>query len=345
MPANWMRRSFLAAACASAALLAACGSSTVESAFSPTRFIAFGDGLADVGQKGSSYTVNDGSLNIWTQQLASRYGGTLKPASAGGVSYAQGNARVAATPDAAGNAGTPTVMQQVGQFLAGQQFADGDLAIVSAGVSDIIAGMAAVQAGTPTKDQYVAAAGQAGQDLAAQVRRLSDAGAKHILVTGTYDLSRTPWALAIGKQDLINRASLRFNSALLIALENLRNTVFFVDVAYYVNLFQGNPGGYGFTNGNTPVCTSVDPGPGIGIGAGEVNSALCTPSTLLAGVDPGRYVFADKVYLTPAAQPPEAELMKTPDPKFSGSRPPIRSGSFAHKNESCQSFENPLTLR
>ncbi|MHA7601996.1 SGNH/GDSL hydrolase family protein [Alicycliphilus sp. T452] len=301
MPANWMRRSFLAAACASAALLAACGSSTVESAFAPTRFIAFGDGQADVGQKGSSYTVNDGSLNIWTLQLASRYGGTVQPVSAGGLSYAQGNARVAATPDAAGDASTPTVARQVDQFLAGQQFADGDLAIFSAGVGDIVAGMAAVQAGTLTEDQYVNAAGKAGQDLAAQVRRLSDAGAKHILVTGTYDLSRTPWAVAIGRQDLISRASLRFNNDLLVAIEDLRKTVFYVDIAYYVNLFQGNPGGYGFTNGSTPVCTSVDAGPGIGIGAGEVNSALCTPSTLLAGADYNLYVFADKVYLTPNA--------------------------------------------
>ena len=81
MPANWMRRSFLAAACASAALLAACGSSDVESAFTPTRFVAFGDAQADVGQVGGkSYTVNDGTLNIWTKQLASRFANWLRNA-------------------------------------------------------------------------------------------------------------------------------------------------------------------------------------------------------------------------------------------------------------------------
>ena len=52
MAANWMRRSLVAAACASAALLAACGSSTVESAVSPDRVIAFGDGISDVGRRG-----------------------------------------------------------------------------------------------------------------------------------------------------------------------------------------------------------------------------------------------------------------------------------------------------
>ena len=97
------------------------------------------------------------------------------------------------------------------------------------------------------------------------------------------------------------RASRRFNDDLLVNIVDMGKTVLYVDVAYYVNLFQGNPGGYGFTDGRTPVCTSVDAGPGIGIGAGEVNSSLCTSSTLLTDADPGRYVFADKVYLTPAA--------------------------------------------
>jgi len=301
MAANWMRRGFVAAACASAALLAACGSSSIDSAIAPSRFIAFGDGLTDVGQKGGSYTVNDGSINNWTLQLASHYGLTLKPVSAGGLSYAQGNARITATPDAAGNASTPTVTQQIDQFLANPQFAKDDVVLISAGASDIIAGMAAVQAARMTEEQYIAAAGQAGKDLAAQVRRLSDAGAKQILVTGSYDLERSPWAKGLGKQALIHQASQRFNDDLKINLEKLGKTVLYVDLAYYVNLFEANPGGYGFSDSSKPVCTSVDAGPGIGIGPGEVNSALCTAATLVAGADPSRYVFADKVYLTPAA--------------------------------------------
>ena len=303
MAANWMRRTFVAAACASAALLAACGSSTTESAFTPNRLIAFGDGFSDVGQTGALYTVNDGSINNWTLKMADRYGVTLKPVSAGGLSYAQGNARVVATPDAAGNAATPTIAQQIDTFLAsGQPLTDGDLVLISGGVSDIVAGLAAVQAGTQTEEQFRAAARKAGEDLAAQVRRLSQAGAKHIFVTGTYDLSRTPWAKAINRQQLASDASLSFNNGMLINIADLSKTVATLDVAYYVNLFEGRPGNYGFNNSWDPVCTSIDAGPGIGIGAGEVNSALCTSSTLVAGAEVDRYVFADKVYLTPAAQ-------------------------------------------
>ncbi|MNW21158.1 hypothetical protein D3C71_2219180 [compost metagenome] len=45
----------------------------------------------------------------------------------------------------------------------------------------------------------------------------------------------------------------------------------------------------------------MDPGPGIGIGAGQINSALCTTATLLPGASQNAYLFADKVYLTPSA--------------------------------------------
>jgi outer membrane lipase/esterase len=45
----------------------------------------------------------------------------------------------------------------------------------------------------------------------------------------------------------------------------------------------------------------VDQGPGIGIGAGRVNSRLCTPSTIQAGQDYTRLLFADLVYPTPHA--------------------------------------------
>ena len=65
MAVNWLRRSVLAAAGVSAAmLLAGCGSSTIESALKPERFIAFGDGLSDIDQiNEESKTINEGTVN------------------------------------------------------------------------------------------------------------------------------------------------------------------------------------------------------------------------------------------------------------------------------------------
>ncbi len=302
MSRNWLRRGVLLAACAASLLLAACGSSTIESQLKPTRVVVFGDGMADIGQTGKRYTVNDGTLNIWTEQVAFGFGLPLAPAASGGKSYATGNARITAKPDAAGNSATPTVKEQVDTFLAGDTVGSNDLYILNAGVADLIAEGARVQAGTQTADQLLASARVAGRDLAAQVRRLVDAGARFVVVVGPYNLGRSPWAIGAGLATALENASGRFNDDLLVALVDLGDRVLYVDAALQYNLMVAVPSAYELTNSATPVCTSVDPGPGIGIGAGEINSALCKPATILADAVYNNYLFADKVYPTPRGQ-------------------------------------------
>lgn len=302
MATHWTRRRLMAAACACAALLAGCGSSSTESAIAPQRLIAFGDAMADLGQNGWRYTVNDGSVNNWTLQVANHYGKPLAALAEGGTSYATGNARISAKPDAAGNGSTLTLTEQIDAFLARDGFAPGDLVIVSAGISDLIAAMAEVSAGRQSEAQMLSAARKAGEDMAVQIQRLVRAGASHVLVSGSYDLSKTPWAKNIGRQTLLGQASSRLNEGLLIGIVDLGASVLYVDAAYFINLYTSAPASYGFSNATTPVCTSVDPGNAIGIGAGQVSSARCNGATLLAGAKQDAYVFADSVYLTPSAQ-------------------------------------------
>ncbi|MFT3812710.1 MAG: SGNH/GDSL hydrolase family protein [Acidovorax sp.] len=301
MASHWMRRSLVAAACASAALLAACGSSTVESAVSPNRIIAFGDAVTDVGQNGAAYTVNDGTILNWSNQFASHYGKTVTSVSQGGLSYATGNARINITPDAAGNASTLTVTQQIDKFLSGNTFANDDFVLVNGGMSDLIAGFMAVQAGTMTQDEYVANARQWGTDLATQVRRIVNAGGTHVVLASVYDLDKTPWGISTGQQTLLYNAAQAFITGLKVNIDDLGKNVQYMDLEYYVNLYVNTGGSYGFSNSTTAVCTSVDPGNGIGTGAGQINSNLCTASTLVSGADQTQYAFADNVYLTPAA--------------------------------------------
>lgn len=301
MTMNWLRRTAVLAACASAALLTACGSSTVESAVTPTRIVSFGDALSDVGQTGVRYTINDGSTNIWSQQFAESYGRTLTAASAGGKGYARGNARVVATPDAAGFANTLTLTKQIDAFLAADAVGSNDMVVVNGGTSDVISQMAAVTAGTQTAAQMVTNSTQAGRDLGTQVRRLVNSGAKYVVVAGTYDLGRSPWATAINRVDLLSSASSAFNQAFLVSVVDLGANVLYIDAAYYFNLLVNSPGNYNLTNSVTPVCTSVDSGNSLGIGTGKVSSTLCNTSTLIASVDPLKYAFADSVYFTPVA--------------------------------------------
>jgi outer membrane lipase/esterase len=297
-----LRRTLLVAACAGAALLAACGGGSVESQFTPARIVVFGDGFADLGQVGGRrYTVNDGTVNVWTQQLASRYGVSLAAAASGGSSYATGSARVLAKPDAAGSASTPSVKEQIDNFLASGGLRSTDLVVVSAGTADVVAEGSLAISGAQSSGTALANVSQAGADLGAQVRRLVTAGAQHVLVVGTYNLGRSPWALASAQVGPLTDYSSRFNESFLISVVDLGKNVLYADSAFYFNLVTSSPSSYSMDNATAAVCTSVDAGAGIGIGAGQVNSALCNTSTLVGGANYNRFVFADLVYTTPEA--------------------------------------------
>ncbi|MES2975132.1 MAG: SGNH/GDSL hydrolase family protein [Pseudomonadota bacterium] len=301
MTGLWLRRAFAAAACVSAALLAGCGSSSTVSALTPARIVVFGDATAALGTGGGSrYTVNDGSLNNWTLQVAAQFARPLGSTADGGQSHAVANARVTSAVDAAGGA-NPPVTQQITNFLAAGAVGTNDLIIVNAGTSDIIAQTAAVIAATQTGADAVTNAGVAGKELGAQVRRLVTAGAKYVVVVGPYDLSRTPWSTASGQAATIFQASSKFNEELLISIVDLGANVLYVDAAFYFNLVTSSPTTYSFDSAVNVACNSVNPGPGIGTGAGKVDSSLCTPSTITIA-DYNKAVFADGVYSTPQMQ-------------------------------------------
>lgn len=300
MPFQRLRRALLAAASVSSVLLVACGGGgDVVSQFNPSRMVAFGDAFSDLGQRGAQYTINDGTSSNWSQRLAARYGLTLQATAAGGTSYAIGSARIDKHPDAAGDAATPSVAEQVSSFLGSQSPAEGDLVVVSGGIGDILAEVAARNAGQ-SDDQTRANVEQAGRDLGAQVRRLTAAGAKHVVVVGPYNLGRSPWAIATGQQSLLEGLVTRFNDQLLISIVDLGSKVLFVDSALFFNLVTASPSGYSFTDVTSVVCTSVDAGAGIGTGTGQVSSALCNSGTLQSGLNAPTTLFADRVYFTPA---------------------------------------------
>jgi phospholipase/lecithinase/hemolysin len=220
----------------------------------------------------------------------------------GGLSYATGNARVTQQPDAAGNGATKTVTQQIDAFLAAGSPGADDLVLVNAGTSDVIVQAKAVIDGAQTQAAAVAAAEQAGRELAAQVRRLVSAGAGHVVLVGPYNLGRSPWAKQTSQDALLQAVSSRFNEQMLVSLVDAGDKVLYVDAALYFNLVTASPSSYSLSDAITPACTSVDSGAGIGTGTGQVNSNLCTPSTLLTGINPVLYLFADRVYPTPRGQ-------------------------------------------
>ena len=136
------------------------------------------------------------------------------------------------------------------------------------------------------------------------MRRLVQQGAKHVVVVGVHNLGQTPWATRVGKATMLTNASTKFNEALLLAIVDLGNQVLYVDLYNYAGAMVSTPALGAFTEASKAVCTSIDAGAGIGIGTGQVNSALCLLTTLVAGAEVDSkyngYVFADELYFTPS---------------------------------------------
>lgn len=289
-------------ACLPLLLLASCGGGSVVSQFAPARVLAVGDGFADLGQNGARYTINDGTVSNWSQYLAEAYGSTLSASASGGLSYAIGQARVSAHPDAAGNSATPTITEQVDTLLAADTLTTSDLVIVNGGTSDLVAEAQAVFSGSETQAEMLANLSAAGAALGAQVHRLVSAGANHVLVVNPYNLGISAWAQQVDQAPVLEAASSRFSESLLLSIADLGASALYVDAAYYFNLVAASPTSYSLSNVADLACTSTDSGAGIGTGSGQVNSNLCTGDTLASGIDASVYLFADRVYPTPVAQ-------------------------------------------
>lgn len=303
MAFQWSRCASYLAAAVTAVSLAACGSSSVESQLNPSRVIAFGDGQSDIGQSGSRFTIN-GLTDVranWTEEVASVYGRTITPQISGGTSYAWGNTRIVAKPDAAGDATTPTLSDQIGSFLSADTFGGNDLVLVSSGTSDIIVVAQQALNGEITQAEAIAQMRPISAELTGQVKRLRDSGAKYIVVIGAYDMGKSVWARSVEQVSFLEQMSDAFNEGFKISMEEItyQPNVLYVDFEQYINAVEYQPEFYALDNFTSPVCNSIAAGPGIGIGDGKVDSALCTTSTLVS-TSYDRYGFADEVYLTPA---------------------------------------------
>ncbi len=288
MPFLRTRRVLLAAACVTSLFVAACGgTSTVVSAFTPARVVS------SAGEVGNAVT---GGM---ARQLALRYGAASVTVPGPASGLALGSARAAATPNAAGDATAPTVASQVDAMLAAGVSGDNTLVVIAAGLGDIVFEANRVVANTQTVGQATTNVRGAANAYAGQVRRLVAAGAKRVAMAGTWNLGRSPWAATVGAP-LLQDLSRAFNEQLLISTADLGSNVLYIDAELFMNLVTGAPGAYGIADTSSALCTTVDAGPGIGTGTGQVNAALCTTATLAPGLDPARTLFADRLTFTAA---------------------------------------------
>lgn len=264
---------------ATSLLLSACGSGSTFEPLKPTRIVSFGDGLSDLGQTpGQKFTVNDGTINIWVERVATSYGKTITAQVSGGLGFAQGGARL--------NTGANAIADQITAFLGANTIGVSDLLIVDAGVAEL----AALAAANPSDAALATAADAAGKALAAQALRLTAANGKHIVIANAPDLGKTPFAVAQGRAAGFSAATRAFNDGLKISLANVTGNILLVDTEAYVNILYSTPTTLG-TGGNVTAPACATP-----------TAQTCTPTTLAAGVtNYNLHLFADDRHLGPSA--------------------------------------------
>ena len=288
-----MRIATLMAAC----VLVGCGgaSSTVDPLV-PTRVVAFGDAFSAVNPAtgAGTFTVQTGETdNTVAGRIAAKYGIVLNgTTTSGGYSYAVGTLL---------SGKVDNVATQITSYLGhvGNSIGAKDLIIITVGSQDIydivVNNSGSISAATTT--------------LTSQIQRLTNAGAKYVLVVLPINMARTPWGLSgvnatsetiralsydAGTQCLSFSCQLSTKLNTAYPATSSHQPILLVDLMSYSNLFTGTITtgsadtylNYGVTNPNSAACTA---GGTSGCTTGAVNANYAT------------YVFADTLNLTPFA--------------------------------------------
>lgn len=224
----------------------------------------YGDSLTDSGVYGpilpnpyDHFSTNPGK--VWSQNLGADYGFAVKPAYAAqpntspvvfspiasGNNFATGSARINLTTTTSPDAKLiPPVSTQVTHMLARGPLDSKALYAISGGHNDVFAQIsagsnAAAMAGIVT----------AANDLTTQVTRLQSAGARHLIVIGIMDMTKTPIAsmsASVPDPVLLHNLVSSFNATLESGLAG-KNLLYF-NTGKMLDTVIANPAAYGFSN-------------------------------------------------------------------------------------------------
>jgi outer membrane lipase/esterase len=126
---------------------------------------------------------------------------------------------------------------------------------------------------------------QVAGELASQIGRLKDAGARQIIVFNLPDIGATPGSVADGPAAaaLSTQHAEQYNRALFTQLNAQGSSVIPIDTFNLLRIVVADPTRFGFSNATTPACDMT-----------QVQSSLiCNSSNYAAGSDQN-HVFADK---------------------------------------------------
>ncbi len=246
----------------------------------------------------------------WGELVAQYYGVTPLPSNvSGGTIYAQGGARVATSPGFVTPPGQPQrpVSVQIDEFLAasGGSADPNALYTVWAGANDLFVQLTAFQGGTITQAQLQSNFLAAANAEVAQVRRLTDAGARFVAVFTLPNVGATPSFAGSPLAGSVTALSAGYNTTLFTTLQGAGIRVIPVDTFSLFNQILANPGAYGFTNTTGTACGPFPPF------STSANSFFCYAGNLSAPGADRNYVFADSVHPTTAAHAVIAQFVES----------------------------------
>lgn len=300
-------RSALRVAVAGVAVLAACGGGAQVETFRANRLIAFGDETSVINADGSKYSVNavqaadntklDCSSNaLWIQTVGSVYGlvfpecNLLPVANPVSRIYATAGARAA------------DIGAQIDLKLAADAFTEKDMVTMLVGANDILAQYAQYP-GVPA-DQLEKNVEAAGAELAAQVNRIANLGAK-VLLSTTPDMGYTPFAVTEnaanpGRAGLLARLSERFNAKLRANIMNDGRKIGLIKLdEYVVGVVKARLAGGGiFVNTTLPACLPSAPLPTCTSLTLGTNAAAVPPPTTPTAANGITWLWSDATHLS-----------------------------------------------
>jgi len=285
-----------------AALIVSGYLSTTAIAANYSSTIFFGDSLSDAGTYASTvqlvypgtgkFTTNPGP--VWSEDLAATLGTQAKPAVDGGTNYAAGGARVSKNPGFPYTtnfiAAAPAIRDQISSYLTsnGGRADANALFSVWAGANDLFALEDPAANTAYLADPLPQVAGE----LAAQIGRLKNAGARQVIVFNLPDIGATPGSIADGpsKAAITTQHTEEYNHALFTQLNAQGISVIPIDTFNLLRLLVNDPTRFGFSNSTTPACDLTQ----------VPSSLVCNSSNYAAGSDQS-HVFADNDHPTTGA--------------------------------------------
>ena len=259
-----------------------------------SNWVLFGDSLSDTGNNALALGTDPGQVitgntyiptypyasgrysngEVWTASFAASLGLGATASLAGGNVYAYGGARTrVVSPD-----GAPPLRDQLTQYLGGHGgAADPDaLFVVAGGGNNARDTLDAIGAGAPILSSMLLESRRYAVDVGRMVDQLQAAGAEHIVVWNTPDISKAPAVIAEGSLavTLAGKVVGSMNNALAKRLAGEEGVIVF-DAFTLFGDFVDNGADYGLVN------------------TGDACGAI-------VGCDPSTYLFWDGIHPTSA---------------------------------------------